>query len=279
MMLKEIYNDFINIFPSRLKSKVNVTYDLLNTGAVRDLAKTLFEKTVFYHEGLTGGNDSDNALICTINGEEFLIPQRSRFYCGDVKESCTKLGGNSFDILIADPPWWNKYIRRLKNANRNLGYSMMYNEEIASIPVRACLSENCLVVVWCTNAQSNINAVKDIIFPKWGVEYLATWFWLKLTVDLEPICSFSSGSGKQPYERVMIGRIGNVENVPEDLVFASIPSALHSHKPPLLDLLKPYTQAKDPKILELFARYMLPNTTSVGYEPLKWQHISLYEET
>ncbi|VVD04735.1 unnamed protein product [Leptidea sinapis] len=76
-MLKEIYNDFINIFPSRLKSKVNVTYDLLNTGAVRDLAKTLFEKTVFYHEGLTGGNDSDNALIFTINGEEFLIPQRS----------------------------------------------------------------------------------------------------------------------------------------------------------------------------------------------------------
>ncbi|CAH2042227.1 unnamed protein product, partial [Iphiclides podalirius] len=38
-----------------------------------------------------------------------------------------------------------------------------------------------------------------------------------------------------------------------------------------------YMESKNPQTLELFARYLLPNTTSVGFEPLKWQHISLYE--
>lgn len=43
------------------------------------------------------------------------------------------------------------------------------------------------------------------------------------------------------------------------------------------DILKPFVHTDNPEILELFARYLLPNTTSVGYEPLKWQHLSLYE--
>lgn len=43
------------------------------------------------------------------------------------------------------------------------------------------------------------------------------------------------------------------------------------------DVLKQYVNVEHPQALELFARYLLPNTTSIGYEPLKWQHISLYE--
>ncbi|CAG9795673.1 unnamed protein product [Diatraea saccharalis] len=180
-------------------------------------------------------------------------------------------------MVIADPPWWNKYIRRLKSANEKLSYSMMYNDDIANLPIKNLLSENCLVAVWCTNASSCIEAVKHLIFPSWGVEYVTTWYWLKITVDLEPICVFNSGCNKQPYERLMIGKVGQVNNVPEERIIVSIPSALHSHKPPLLDLLTPYVNAEKPEVLELFARYLLPNTTSVGYEPLKWQHESLYE--
>ncbi|XP_038211160.1 N(6)-adenine-specific methyltransferase METTL4 isoform X2 [Zerene cesonia] len=201
-----------------------------------------------------------------------------RFLSGCVKEQCEKLSGNKYDIVIADPPWWNKYIRRLKTANDKMGYSMMYNEDIASIAISELLSDTCIVAVWCTNAPSNIKAIKDIIFPKWGVEYVTTWYWMKLCIDLEPICPFSGGCKKQPYERIVIGRIGDVK-VPEDLLVASIPSALHSHKPPLLDLLSPHIPNAEPKVLELFARYLLPNTTSVGYEPLKWQHLSLYDVT
>lgn len=113
---------------------------------------------------------------------------------------------------------------------------MMYNEDIASIPVQDLLSSNCLVAVWCTNSPSNITAVKDLIFPTWGVEYVATWYWLKVTIDLEPICEFSVGSKKQPYERLILGKAGDIKLIPDGMLLASIPSALHSHKPPLLGM-------------------------------------------
>ncbi|XP_045777627.1 N(6)-adenine-specific methyltransferase METTL4 isoform X2 [Maniola jurtina] len=275
--VKQMYNELIAKLPSEVKVGVSQKYDLLETSLVRELAQKHFESTIFHHHGLSGGNNSDTPLKCKIKDDCFLIPQNSRFFCGCVKEQCAKLNGNKFDIMIADPPWWNKYIRRLKGANNKLSYSMMYNEEIASIPVQDLLSENCLIAVWCTNALSNINAIKNLIFPKWGVEYVTTWYWLKLTIDLKPLCEFGSGCKKQPYERIVIGKVGNV-CVPSDLLVASVPSALHSHKPPLLDLLTPCIDEENPQILELFARYLLPNTTSVGYEPLKWQHLSLYEE-
>lgn len=116
----------------------------------------------------------------------------------------------------------------------SFSYSMMYNEDIASIPVKELLSNNSLVAVWCTNAPSNINAVKDIIFPEWGVEYVTTWYWLKVNIDLEPLCKFGAGYEKQPYERVIIGKVGEFEDIPSDFLVMSVPSALHSHKPPLL---------------------------------------------
>lgn len=111
---------------------------------------------------------------------------------------------------------------------------MMYNEDIASIPIKNLLTDNSLVAVWCTNSPSNISAVKDQIFPNWGVEYVATWYWLKVTVNLEPICSFGTGSRKQPYERLILGKVGNIKDVPDGYMVVSVPSALHSHKPPLL---------------------------------------------
>ncbi|XP_075981291.1 methyltransferase like 4 [Anticarsia gemmatalis] len=276
--VKNLYERFIENLPAPIKESVVSKYKLLNTSDVRDLSKQLFESTVFNLEGLSGGNNSDIPLKCKVKENYFFMPPHSRFYCGDVIKQCEKLKGNQFDILVADPPWWNKYIRRLKSANDKLSYSMMYNEEIASIPVKELLSQNCLVAVWCTNAPSNVAAVKDLIFPKWGVEYVATWYWLKVTVDMKPLCAFGSGSKKQPYERLILGKIGDVAKIPDNKLIVSVPSALHSHKPPLLDILSPFVKTEKPQTLELFGRYLLPNTTSVGYEPLKWQHESLFEE-
>ncbi|KAJ8717153.1 hypothetical protein PYW08_005552 [Mythimna loreyi] len=275
--IKGIYQRFIEEVPSNIKESLISQYKLLDTSDVRDLSKRLFEGTVFELMGVKGGNNADTALKCRVKESNFLIPPHSRFYCGCVKVQCLKLDGFKFDILIADPPWWNKYIRRLKSANDKLSYSMMYNEDIAAIPVQNLLSENCLVAVWCTNAPTNVAAVKNIIFPQWGVEYVATWYWLKVTVDLQPLCGFSTGSKKQPYERIILGKIGDVKDVPDCQLVVSVPSALHSHKPSLLDILTSFVKAENPQSLELFARYLLPHTTSVGYEPLKWQHDSLYE--
>ena len=87
--------------------------------------------------------------------------------------------------------------------------------------------------------------------------------------------------GKQPFERVIFGKKFNFDRkIPQpekNKVFMSIPSAIHSHKPPLCDLLKPYLP-ENPECLELFARYLLPSWTSYGNEVLKLQHISLFTD-
>ncbi|XP_047524695.1 DNA N6-methyl methyltransferase isoform X1 [Pieris napi] len=278
LTIQAIYNNLIASLPTGLKTAVKTKYNTMDASSLRDFSKNLFESTDYDHKDTSGGNNSEVPLICQIEGSDFLVPGKCRFKCGCVKEECKKLDGNKYDIVIADPPWWNKYIRRLKKAAIKLSYSMMYNEEIASIPINNLFSDTTLIAVWCTNSPSNINSVKELIFPKWGVEYVTTWYWLKLTIDLEPICPFSSGSKKQPYERLIMGRRGDLK-VPKNVVFASIPSSLHSHKPPLNDLFTYYNiSTEGPHVLELFARYLLPNTTSVGYEPLKWQNLALYVE-
>ncbi|XP_028025328.1 methyltransferase-like protein 4 isoform X1 [Bombyx mandarina] len=275
--IKRMYEEFIAKVPNSIKERISQKYNILDTSSVRDFSASLFQSTIFDHHSINGGSTSDIPLKCKIQNEYFLIPPNSRFYYGSVNEECHKLDNGIFDLVIADPPWWNRYIRRLKNANEQLSYEMMYNEDIAAIPLSNLLSSNCLVAVWCTNSPANIQAVKNLIFRNWGVRYVASWHWLKVAVDLSPICPFGTGSTKQPYEMLIIGKVGSVAPIPDGQLIVSIPSALHSHKPPLLDLLKPYINKEQPRILELFARYLLPDTTSVGYEPLKWQHISLYE--
>jgi len=53
------------------------------------------------------------------------------------------------------------------------------------------------------------------------------------------ICKFSKPPGKQPFERILFGRTSFGEQVaefknPEDgKIILSVPSAIHSHKPPL----------------------------------------------
>ncbi|KAI5636072.1 MT-A70 domain-containing protein [Phthorimaea operculella] len=277
--VKQMYENSSKQITEEIKAQVLKKYNLSDKGSVRDLSKYLFETTSFDHAGMSGGNNSETPLKANIKGDHFLIPQKSRFFCGCVKEQCLKLdSGCKFDILIADPPWWNKFIRRLKNANEQLSYKMMYNEDIASIPVKDHLAPNCLVAVWCTNSPSNIAAVKDLIFPAWGVTYVTTWYWMKVTIDMEPMYAFGTGHMKQPYERLILGKVGELSKDPEKHMFMSVPSALHSHKLPLLDLLSPFVPAENPHVLELFARYLLPRTTSIGHEPLKWQHLTLYEQ-
>ncbi|XP_059138583.1 N(6)-adenine-specific methyltransferase METTL4-like [Physella acuta] len=64
--------------------------------------------------------------------------------------------------------------------------------------------------------------------------------------------------------------------IPQQFLLVSVPSCLHSKKPPLSAVLKPYLPAK-PKCLELFARNLTPRWCSWGNEPLKHQHIDYYE--
>lgn len=61
-------------------------------------------------------------------------------------------------------------------------YKMMYNEELAKIPVGKLLCSNGLVAIWCTNAPSHLHSIFNDIFPSWGVTYRAKWYWIKVSV-------------------------------------------------------------------------------------------------
>lgn len=91
-----------------------------------------------------------------------------------------------------------------------------------------------------------------------------------------------AGHGKRPYERVLLARKispGIVfKDIPDGLVFCSVPCGIHSHKPPLEELLKEYI-AEQARCLELFARSLIPGWTSYGLEVLRLQHSFLYEDS
>ena len=66
------------------------------------------------------------------------------------------LNNRSFKLILMDPPWQNKHIKRHKN--KCDGYNMLDNEDIfKNIPMLDILEEeNGHVVIWCTNSQKHL---------------------------------------------------------------------------------------------------------------------------
>lgn len=64
-----------------------------------------------------GGNANTNSIEVEFNKNTYFVPPTCRFYRGDVIEITQKLKTNLdvYDVIVLDPPWWNKHVRR-KNA-------------------------------------------------------------------------------------------------------------------------------------------------------------------
>ncbi|XP_057663277.1 N(6)-adenine-specific methyltransferase METTL4 [Diorhabda carinulata] len=223
------------------------------------------------------GKNSGSAVIKEINSSKYLFPVNTEFYCKDICEINIYLKDRKFDVILLDPPWWNKYIRRKRKKSTD-SYKMIYNDDLKQLPIENLLSDDGLLVVWCTNSKQNSNALLTDLFPHWNVEFVSKWYWLKITKTGEPICNFSHPPGKQPYEKIIFAkRKTNKTNFPVDgKILVSIPSVLHSHKPPLMEILEKYL-SKDSERLEIFARYLLPGWTSYGNEVLKLQNECLFK--
>lgn len=220
------------------------------------------------------GSNSKLAQLQKINNFTFLFPENCEFFCKDVSEISSHLVNKQFDFIILDPPWWNKYIRRKRKKSSD-GYKMMYNSELQNIPIETLLKDEGIAVVWCTNSKQNFDELINNIFPKWKIQLVAQWFWIKITKNGEPVCDFSEPPGKQPYEKIILASRIPLPRLQGEKLVLSIPSAIHSHKPPLIELFKPHLPEK-PLCLEIFARYLLPNFTSYGNEVLRLQHESLF---
>ncbi|XP_047424336.1 N(6)-adenine-specific methyltransferase METTL4 isoform X2 [Mugil cephalus] len=227
---------------------------------------------------------ADWAAVVTLMGEEYVIPPHTAFLLSDFTRIQPLVQyGRSFDLIVMDPPWENKSVKRSRR------YGSLPSTQLKRLPIPLLASPNCLVVAWVTNRPSHLRFVRDELYPHWGVEVVAEWFWVKVTASGQFVFPLDSPH-KKPYEILVLGRYrpsagpsASSSEKPEVPVedrrlIVSVPSALHSQKPSLSEVLKPYVGAEG-KCLELFARSLQPGWTSWGNEVLKFQHTSYFTLT
>lgn len=222
-------------------------------------------------------NENEYSIVKTIGKNKYVMPPHSSCYVADVR-NILSITETRYDVVLLDPPWKNKSVKRKK------GYMTLTNDDLLCIPVPQLTKPGSLVIVWATNNENQISFVREKLFEAWNVKYCVTWYWAKITQKgtlIHPIDSHQ----KKPYENIVFGRVHYDENLFEgdfdvlepNKVIVSVPSSIHSHKPPLSEILKPYIP-EDAKCLELFARYLLPGWTSCGNEVLKLQNLQLFEK-
>nr|CAD7204055.1 unnamed protein product [Timema douglasi] len=92
---------------------------------------------------------------------------------------------------------------------KSMKYQMMYNKDLVEIPIASLIGPGSLVASGAPT----------------------------VTRSGKPVCSFSDPPGKQPFEQIIFGWKETKERVlplpPDGMVVVSVPSAIHSHKPPL----------------------------------------------
>ncbi|XP_047554178.1 N(6)-adenine-specific methyltransferase METTL4 isoform X2 [Lutra lutra] len=226
-------------------------------------------------------NNSSITKMITIMGQKYLVPPKSSFLLSDIScmhplLNCRK----TYDVIVIDPPWQNKSVKR---SNR---YSYLSPLQIKQIPIPKLAAPNCLVITWVTNRQKHLRFVKEELYPSWSVEIVAEWHWVKITNSGEFVFPLDSPH-KKPYEGLILGRVREktavplrnedvkVLPIPDHKLIVSVPCTLHSHKPPLAEVLKDYVKP-DGEYLELFARNLQPGWTSWGNEVLKFQHMDYF---
>ena len=237
-----------------------------NNKALRKNVSALTEKltSLLSPAPSSGQNHYSESKQC----DGILYPPQSSFSIMDISD-LDRLGSeNKYDIILMDPPWTNKHVKRIKN--NVSGYSMVENEVLEDMELGHIMTEDGVVVVWVTNKERHRESVRRM-FSKWGVSMAASWYWVKVTVYGELICDFSEA--KQPYEVCFIGtkNPAMIEDIPDNLLMISVPSGIHSHKPPLNDLLKLVlaTSSRFPawekvEKLELFGRSLQPGWRTIG---------------
>ena len=79
-------------------------------------------------------------------------------------------------------------------------------------------------------------------------------------------------SSKQKWESILANNV-------KERVIVSVPSAIHSHKPPLDKIFRELNVIEEnSNCLEIFGRYLIPHWTTFGNQCLKFQNIKYFEK-
>ncbi|KAF9575711.1 Methyltransferase-like protein 4 [Mortierella alpina] len=106
-----------------------------------------------------------------------------------------------------------------------------------------------IVAVWVTNRAKVKKVVVEKLFPSWGLELVAHWYWLKVTTKGDPVLSLEN-KHRRAYEGIIIGRRNTQQkptsprkpsdvtpsNIKQRLI-VSVPSQ-HSRKPSIFKILE-----------------------------------------
>ena len=121
---------------------------------------------------------------------------------------------------------------------------------------------------------------------KWNYTFYTTF---QITKSGEPVTKLDTSSPKQPFELIFFAatescsanwlRVLKTDEQKQQRVIVSVPSAVHSHKPPLDKLLTEMgVLNENSKCLEIFGRYLIPNWTTFGNQCLKFQDLNYFEK-
>lgn len=223
------------------------------------------------------------------SGSSIYLKPFSMFYISSQQQFNTHKMDAPYDLILMDPPWPNKSIRRKRNYET---YDQKFQTSTkkpncqSNSPLESLLADfdfnelaSKYVCIWITNAKRIENFVKTDFCEKNDLELEMEIYWMKVTKNSKPVCPIDS-IHKKPYEKLLVLKkkslkknedFGSIKKVDPVVIF-SVPSSFHSQKPFLHDWLKNRFSSKKP--LELFSRFTVGNGwTNWGNEPLNFNEI------
>jgi hypothetical protein len=128
-------------------------------------------------------NLTDETTVELIYSQQFLLPPHSQLFKHGICDLDLLVKSNRiFSLITIDPPWSNRFIKRKRKSCESSSYHSMDNSFLASLPIAELCSAGTLVAIWLTNSPTHIDYLLNTLLPTWGLDYITTWFWIKVII-------------------------------------------------------------------------------------------------
>lgn len=222
---------------------------------------------------------------------QFTIPPLSTFLLGTIPNltgtGIPGLGDQRFNLIVLDPPWPNRSVRRSGHYHTQSYMDMDALTETMKCILQSHLSFSLdrhsessagkkIAAIWVTNSYKARMAAYDAIHAS-GLVVAEEWAWVKTAVNGEAVLPVS-GVWRKPYEVLVIGMPSVPASSPGSVpgpevrrrVIAAVPD-VHSRKPNLKELFEEvFFTSGSYTALEVFARNLTAGWCGCGDEVLRF---------